>query len=264
MVIALISGFFIQGLPRSDAYRGEVYQSEKSTKTIPNTAFQSGETLKYIMRYGWIKGGVASLQIKEKELNGRKIYHAKALARSIGITDKLYPVRDIYESYIDAKTGLPLKAIRNVREENYKDYNEVTFNHHKNTVNSQKSGEHNVPDNIHDMLSAFYFARRVLFNNLIVGDVIKIDTYFCDEVFTLEIRYKGLETIKTKVGKINCFKFSPVVEVGRVFDTEDDLSIWISNDNNFIPVRVQFDLFIGSLKCDLIEYSGLKNNFAKI
>ena len=75
---------------------------------------------------------------------------------------------------------------------------------------------------------------------------------------------KGLETIKTKLGKINCFKFSPVVEVGRVFDTEDDLSIWISNDNNFIPVRVQFDLFIGSLKCDLIEYSGLKNNFAKI
>jgi len=53
-------------------------------------------------------------------------------------------------------------------------------------------------------------------------------------------------------------KFKPVVETGT-FEDEDALSIWISNDKNKIPVRVQMNFFVGSFKTDLTTYSGLKN-----
>ena len=79
---------------------------------------------------------------------------------------------------------------------------------------------------------------------------------------TLDIRFYGTETIKTKFGKVNCLKFSPLVEPGRIFDSPDDVTIWVSNDNNKIPIRIQFNLIIGSVKCDLVEYENLKNNFA--
>ncbi len=239
-----------------------LFSSFETNKKIPNTSFDSGENLTYEVYYGWVVGGKASLTVRELDNNGTKIYHAKAKATSTGITRKLYTVDDVYQSFIVAETGKPIKAIRDISEDTYKYYNEVYFYHDKNMVNSQKSGKHTVPSNMHDMLSAFYYGRRILFDDLVKGDVVTINTYFEDEVFPLKIRYKGIETIKTSVGKVNCLRFNPVVEAGRIFDTEDDVNIWISNDKNHIPIRVQFDLIIGSVKCDLVEYKGLKNNFA--
>ena len=52
-------------------------------------------------------------------------------------------------------------------------------------------------------------------------------------------------------------KFTPVVEKGT-FEDEDALDIWISNDKNRIPVRIQMKFFVGSFKTDLIEHSGTK------
>ncbi|RLD49551.1 MAG: DUF3108 domain-containing protein [Bacteroidetes bacterium] len=226
---------------------------------IPNSSFKDGESLKYQVHFGWIVGGTASLNVKEIDFKGKKIFYTNAKAKSIGLTDKIYKVRDTYSSFIDAKTGKPIKSIRDIRESNYRYYNEVYFFQDK--VKSTKSGEHKVPENMFDVLSAFYYARRALFDNLKEGDVITLNTFFEDDIFPLEIRYKGVEEIYSPVGKIKCLKFNPIVEPGRIFDSEDDMKIWISNDKNHVPIRVQFDLIVGSLKCDLIEYNGLKNDF---
>lgn len=236
--------------------------AQVKNEEIPNTAYKSGEQLKYLVHFGFIDGGVASLVMEELEVSGKKIHHAKAIGKSVGVTDRLFKVRDVYETFIDANNGLPVKAIRDITEDKYKYYDEVLFNRKENFVITKRKGKVKVPENTVDILSAFYYARRTMFSDLKQGDVLKIDTYFDDGIFTLEIRYKGTETIKTKMGKVNCLKFCPVVEPGRIFDTENDVTIWISNDKNFLPVRIQFDLIVGSLKCDLIEYQNLKNNFA--
>ncbi|RLD60984.1 MAG: DUF3108 domain-containing protein [Bacteroidetes bacterium] len=220
--------------------------------------YKGGETLKYVLYYGWIDGGEALLKITDTIYNNKKVVHSVARARTIKLVEKFYNVKDVYESYFDAKTNLPEKSIRNISENSYKYYNEVTYDREYDSVISLKSGKHAVPKNIQDVLSAFYYLRNQSMKSMKVGQEIKVDTYFSDEVFPLIIRYKGDEIIKTRIGKFNCMKFVPVVEVGRVFKTKDDLKIWITKDENFIPMRVQFDLAFGALKCDLIEYSGIK------
>jgi hypothetical protein len=229
---------------------------------LPNTSYKSGEQLKYLVHFGFIDGGVAGLTMEELEVGGKKIHHAKATGKSVGVAEKLFKVRDVYETFIDAETGLPVKAIRDISEDTYKYYDEVLFNRKDNFVVTKRKGKVKVPEKTLDILSSFYYARRALFNNLKQGDVLTLDTYFDDGIFTLQIRYKGTETIKTKFGKVNCLKFSPVVEPGRIFDSSDDVTIWISNDKNYLPLRIQFDLMVGSLKCDLIEYQNIRNNFA--
>lgn len=236
--------------------------SQDKAGIIPNNCYISGEQLKYLVHFGFIDGGVGSLVVEEIDLNGRKIHHARAIGKSVGVADKLFKVRDIYETFMDANTGLPVKAIRDISEDTYKFYDEVLYNRKDNFIVSKRKGKVSVPDKTLDILSAFYYARRTSFSDLKKEDIITLDTWFDDGIFTLQIRYKGTETIKTKFGKVNCHKFSPVVEPGRIFDTENDVTIWISNDNNLLPVRIQFDLIVGSLKCDLIEYKNLKNNFA--
>ena len=71
----------------------------------------------------------------------------------------------------------------------------------------------------------------------------------------------GYETVKTKLGKVECMKFIPIVITGRVFKNPDDMVVWFSKDKNFIPIRIRFNLFVGAVYCDLIEYKGLLHAF---
>lgn len=213
------------------------------------------EHLKYVIHYGFIRGGKASLKLRSERYKGQDIHHLILSGRTTGITNSLFGVKNTYESYVDKETLLPIKAIRNIKEGSYKRYNELLFDREKNKVHSKRSGEHDVVEGVHDILSAFYFARMKLFNSdLVEGQNLKIDTYFSDEPFLLQFKFMGYETINSKIGKIKCYKFIPVVETGRAFKNEDDMHIWISADENKVPIRVQFDLFIGSLRCDLVNF----------
>nr|WP_319399943.1 DUF3108 domain-containing protein [uncultured Carboxylicivirga sp.] len=225
-------------------------------------SYKSGEVLTYTLNYGFVTGGKAYLSVNDSVINNTKTMHVVAKGETVGVTDVLYKIRDQYESFIDVKTQLPVKAIRSIREGRYRYYNEVEYNRDSSQVISQKSGTHDVQEGILDILSAFYFARNNKFNNnLTKGEVIEFMTYFSDENFPLRIRYQGVETIKTKMGKVECYKFSPVTEVGRAFKTEDDMHVWISKDKNRIPIRVRFDLAVGSFTCDLVHYNGIKYPF---
>lgn len=191
------------------------------------------------------------------------VYHAKAVARSTGVASKFYTLRDIYESYFDVYTGYPIMAIRNIHEKNYKRYNELRFDRERNVVFSIKSGEKKTIPGILDILSSYYFARTFLFRGLKKNQVITLPTYFDDDFFPVEIRYKGKRKIKTNFGRVECLRFAPVINENSPFEKEKDLTIWFTNDGNYIPVEIELDLPVGSAKFKLIRYSGLVNPFGK-
>ena len=229
---------------------------------IVNTAFQAGEYLKYEVKYGLINGGEAEMIIGSEQAGFNWFYHVKAIARTTGITKSVAKINDRYESYIEMNSGLPVKAIRDIRENNYRKYNEIIFHRKQNKVTSLESGEFNVPVGTLDILSAFYFARRYIFNkNLKKGDIINLTTFFDDEIFTIKIKFDNQEDFNSNFGKINCLKFVPVIEAGSPFKKEEDLQVWFSNDGNFIPVRIRLKMKISSIKCDLISYENLINPF---
>lgn len=246
-------------------------QEKNDTIFIPpypltnHQAYQGGEQLVFSLSFGFVTGGKATLSVTDSIVNNRKVHHIVGKGVTVGVADVLYKIRDRYESFIDIETNQPIKAIRSIREGRYRYYNEVEYRRDSFQVVSKKSGVHQVQDGILDILSAFYFARNHKFNDeLEVGEVIEFMTYFSDENFPLRIRYRGTEVIKTNYGKIECYKFSPVTEVGRAFKTEDDMQVWITKDNNRIPMRVRFDLAVGSFTCDLEEFKGLKHPFSSV
>lgn len=246
-----------------------ILNSQNSPKST-TIAYQSGEQLKYSLNYGFITGGYATFTVNDSVLNGIHTNHLVMKGKSSGILEALYKIRDKYSSFIDVETDQPVKSIRDIREGRYKYYNEVLYNYasvdeDSITILSQRSGEVKVPKNIHDIVSAFYFARRFYFNDSMKkGDIISFKTYFGDEIFPLKIRYVGLETVKTKFGKIECYLFHPVTEVGRAFKTEEDMKLWVSRDGNRIPIKATVNLKVGSFVCELEEFKGLKNSFGSI
>ena len=73
----------------------------------------------------------------------------------------------------------------------------------------------------------------------------------------MKIKYLGKEEIETDLGEFNCLKFRPIVEKGRVFKEEEDMTLWISDDANKVPIRLETDLLIGSIKLDLVKFKNL-------
>lgn len=221
--------------------------------------YKDGEKLSYIIHYGFLRAGKATLSINKGKYKGKEVMHLKMQAKTVGFANTLYKIRDTYESFVDADNGLPVMAIRDIKEGHYRKNNVITFDREKNIATSKLTGKHSVPVNIQDILSAFYLARDKYFNDkMIVGDIISIQTFFSDELFPLQIRFLGYESIKSKVGHIRCYKFIPVTQKGRAFKNSDGMTLWVSADANKYPIRAQFDLMMGSVRCDLVDYNAYR------
>jgi hypothetical protein len=228
------------------------------------SSYQPGERVDYIIRYGLITGGIASLELKKDTFNGKEVWHSIMSARTTGLADAIFKVRDSYESFINPETELPVKSIRNINENRYHKYNVVLFDHNTRQdsaiLTSDLTGKHITPSKIHDILSCFYWFRNHILpdiGNLQKGEMVTIITWFTDELYPIRMRYIGQEEVKTKAGKVKCYKFNPVTETGRLFKTEEDVSFWFSADKNFLPVKIRFDIFVGAFMVDMVNYEGL-------
>ena len=224
-----------------------------------------GEKVNFIVKFGVMNGGTASFEIRSDTLNGVPVWYGAIKGQTTGLADVVYKVRDSYESYIDPATDLPLFTIRNISEGRYRKYNEVTYDHtarsDSTVLMSDLSGQHIAPKGVLDIVSCFYWFRKYHLaqaKSLSPGDVFTMITWFTDELYPITLKYSGTEMVRIKGGKVLCHRFNPVTEVGRVFKTEDDMAMWFTADENFLPVKIRFDIFVGSFNVDMISNEGLK------
>ena len=223
-----------------------------------NLSYKSPQLLKFTHIFC-----VYFIQKTDKKVGGREMWHVVGEGRSLGAFDWFFKVRDRYESYIDKDGVFPWLFIRRVNEGGFEINQDYTFYQHKKKVKTGQK-EFDVPAFVQDMISAFYYARTIDFSKAKVGDIFTINTFLDDEMFPLQVKLAGRETIKTRTGKYRCLKFRPVVQEGRVFKSEEDLNIWITDDENKIPVLAKAKVLVGSIKMELTKSEGLKNEMAKV
>lgn len=236
---------------------------KKTLRSLENKAFDKGETLNYRVHYGFVDAGEATLEVLEDDvkIGGRSTLHVVGRGTSVGPFDWFFKVRDRYESYLDEEAILPWVFVRRVNEGGYHLERDVVFNHFQNQASINKD-KYDTPEGCQDVLSAYYFARTQDLQNMEVGEMLEINTFFDKEVYPLAIKYMGKKVIDTKIGKIRCLEFMPMLQEGRVFTDEEDMRVWISDDNCKIPVRVQADILVGSIRMDIKSVKGLTGELA--
>ena len=231
-------------------------------------AFKEGEWFKFRIHYGIVNAGYATMEVKEAVKNNKKVYHAIGRGYTTGMTKFFFKVDDDYESYFDKETGNPYQFVRKIDEGGYTKNQEGFFNQSNNTVtvkDYKKKSEKSfiVPANTQDILSTFYYLRNHPdIDKVKVGESISIDMFFDDDTTKFKLKYLGNEDISTKFGIIPTMIFRPYVQAGRVFKEQESLTVWISDDDNKMPVRIKASLAVGSLKADLEAFKGLKYPFS--
>ena len=224
----------------------------------------AGEVLNYRVHYGFLTAGSATLATTKTSYKGQPAFYVKGTGKTSGAAKAFFKVEDVYESYINENKE-PLFYVRNVSEGSYTQNLQSTFNPNNNTLvlvdkkhTDRPAKTVKVPNDIQDILSCFYYLRSQPSENLRVGSTLKMNVWIDDEVFPFQLKVVGTENISTKFGKINCLKIVPSVISGRVFKAKEGVTLWVSNDQNKVPILIKAELAVGSLKASIDSFSNVK------
>ncbi|MBS1535465.1 MAG: DUF3108 domain-containing protein [Bacteroidetes bacterium] len=230
-------------------------------------AFDVGEWYKFRIHYGFINAGYATLEVKEAVRQNKKVYHAVGKGYTTGMSRFFFKVEDLYESYFDKETCKPYQFVRKIDEGGYRKDQEGFFNQDDNKVlvkdyKNKSEKTYTVTENVQDIVSTFYYLRNYpAIDRMKPGESVAVDMFFDGEITKFKLKFLGNEDIDTKFGVVPCMIFRPLVQSGRVFKEEESLTVWISDDDNKIPLRIKASLAVGSLKADLDAFKGLKYSF---
>ncbi|SHL66152.1 DUF3108 domain-containing protein [Flavobacterium xanthum] len=230
-------------------------------------AYAVGEWFKFRIHYGIVNAGYATLEVKDATINNKKTFHVVGKGYTTGMSRFFFKVDDLYESYIDKETRNPYQFVRKIDEGGYTKNQEGFFNQSSNRV-VVKDYKHKtektlyIPKNTQDILSTFYYLRNhPNIDKLKIGEAVAIDMFFDDETTKFKLKFIGRENITTKFGVVPAMIFRPLVQSGRVFKEQESLTVWISDDDNKLPLRIKASLAVGSIKADIDAYKGLKTPF---
>lgn len=232
-----------------------------------NDAFQDGEWFQFRMRYGFLNASYAIATVRETTFKDQAVYHVAATGKTTGFARWFFKVDDYFDSYFEKDIVRPIRFVRNISEGNYKRHVEIDFDHNNQSgimhdLLRKTKTEISFAPNLQDLVSTFYFLRNHFdLEGIQVGETASLHMIYDKKPFAFQFRFLGYENVKTKFGVVPCVKFRPYVEEGRIFKKKSGLSLWVSNDNNRIPIKVVAELSVGSLDVDLVDFKGLKHPF---
>ncbi len=250
---------------------GFVTDTKETYRYIKNDSFARGEAIYFKMTYGIFTVGKGNVQIQPNyfKINGRDCFKVDVQGKTVGMVDWVADVDDTWGAYIDTAALIPHQFYRRIREGRYKkdewtNFDQVNHKIEVKTIN-QKTGSfrepkyYDAPSQVRDMISGFLYLRVMDFSKLKEKDTVVVTGFFEDEFYKLSIVYHGKQTIKTKVGKVRTLVFKPLMPKNKVFNGENSITAWFSDDKNRIPIKISANMFVGSAGVEIIDHSGLKN-----
>ena len=235
---------------------------------IENTTFRAGEKIVYKLYYNWNFVWLPAGEVTFKVYDLPEQYRVTVRGQTYPSYEWFYKVTDNYESYLDKETLLPQIHIKDIHEGGYTKYDRTTFYQDEQRIVSVRGSdpvsalpkEMEVEPCMHDLISIIYFARNLDYDRLRKNDEIPIKILMDREMHPLKIRYLGAEDdVKIKdSGRYNTLRFSPQLITGELFKEGDEMKIYVSNDENKIPLMIESPVTVGSVKAVLKSYRGLR------
>ncbi len=239
---------------------------------IKNNAFIPGEKLTYVITYNWFfvwtdVGGVI-FEASEDTIFDQEVLNLKGTGVTFPFYNWFFQVRDIYQSWVNPDNLLPLYYHRDIDEGGYLIDIKYTYDYDNMIAYSEVEKTHKpyFQDTVkifpctYDVVSVIYQARNINFSKYKKNEKIPFKILLDNEIHEVFIRFKGKEVKKVRgVGKFSTIKFTGSLVAGDVFQGGEDLTIWVTDDENRIPIWVESPIIVGTIKARLVGYEGLKH-----
>jgi len=215
-------------------------------------AFGVGEKLAYAVKYFNVTAGIGVLEIESMvEINGRKVYKLGAIAQTAPFFESFFRVRDRIESYIDVVGLFSWKYSKKLEEGSYRAYSAIEFDHEKKIGTKHTGEKYPIVPFTQDVLSELYYYRTFDLtgdNNKEVLIDVCADDGKSYQIVVKKLRY---ETVTVDAGTFDCVVVQPFLKFEGIFKQAGDIIIWMTNDANKVPVKVESQIAIGSIYAEL-------------
>ncbi|MCI6492224.1 MAG: DUF3108 domain-containing protein [Bacteroidales bacterium] len=261
------------------AQQTESYCVPVRTLKESELAFQAGEKMTFTMHYefGAIDSDVGSAQVELDTVlfNGKKVFRCVATGKTTRFFDFFFKVREDFRSWFTVDGLRPMKFSRNTHEGKYHATNLYLYDwngtepHISADLYSTKNGQRSeclpLTKCTFDLPALFYFARNIDWDNIETGVKYPMTFAIDDDIYNVYFIMYGRETLKVKgLGTVKTVRFAAKLLEGEVFKGDDDMRIWISDDDNRIPVYVEAPILVGLATGRLVGYEGLKHPFTAL
>lgn len=240
---------------------------------VKNTSFQYGERVDYTIYYHlagvWVGAGDVYFKVDSTRIGGSDYFYFNSYGKTYKKYDWIYKVRDRFEAYSKASTLQPIRFKRDVLEGSTFIKEDYIFKHKSNeviTLRQLDEDEPMVKDIVktkpcsYDVLTMIYYARNMDFSNVEVGEKVPIRIFLDNESHDSYIRYLGKKQLKIKgLGTFNCILISPYLIEGTIFNGGEDMTVWVSDDENRVPLLIETPILIGSIKARVNSMEGLRH-----
>jgi len=247
------------------------FSALSQSPVIKELAFIPNEKLSYIASYN-MKGLMTELAGIDMEVNdvpGKKkpVYRLLFTANTLTSWDEYVKVRHSYQTYIDPTTLKPLIMAQDSDVKGVITKGKYSFKHKSNiaeiavTKSDAPAINKNltINSNTFDVVSLIYLSRSLDYPSFKVGQKIPLSVAFLERLVGFNIKYMGKETIKTKaMGTKECYKIALVLDQKFIVDP-DASYIWLTADNNRVPVLITTVYKEGKAQVELSKFEGLKN-----
>lgn len=233
--------------------------------------FEPGEKIYYDAVYNWgfiwLNAGNVIFAVDSADHNGKEAIRFSSYGKSLPSYDWFFKVRDYFQSVVRPTDMRPLKFERKTSEGGYKVHNRYQFDYQdkriaSKTENSDKpymEDSLRMKDCVYDVLSGVYFTRNIDYSKYAVNDTIPIRMIIDNEIYDLYLRYHGKEQLKMRNGQVfPTIKFTALLVEGTIFKGGEDLTVWVSDDKNKVPILIEAKILVGSVKAVLREFENLK------
>jgi len=244
---------------------------EKSSGQSLDYPFKSGEYARYGAYYNWnfiwIQSGEVEFKADTMQYEQQKSWHLKATGKSIKAYDLFFTARDTFETFCTYNSFLPVYSRRVMNHAKDHSVHQYRFDYASGKIATRiKMGKDplyqaNLPiqNNTFDLLATAYNFRKFDFNKLFIGQKVPYRMIIDKQIADLYFRYLGTENVKTRNGKAyRCHKVSVYLLQGDFFQEGEYMKIWFTDDKNHLPVQVETEILLGSVKALLLDAKLMK------
>jgi len=245
--------------------------SDPVSGQITDFPFKSGEYARYGAYYNWhfiwIQSGDVEFSTDTLEYKQQKAWHLLATGKTYKAYDLLYTVRDTFETFSNYQTFRPIYSKRILNHGKESSVHQYWFDSNsdqiKTLIQQHKKPlyEASIPgkEYTYDLLATAYNFRKFDFSKLFVGEKVPYRMLVDRKIDDLYFRYLGKENVKTRNGKVyRCHKVSVYLLQGDFFPEGEYMKIWFTDDKNHLPVQVETEILLGSVKALLLEAKSMK------
>ena len=208
------------------------------------------EQISYLVKYNGIKAGEAILEKSISNNNVNLTFNLK----SRKFIDLIYKLRETLSMTVDRQNFSILNINKYTQQGKYKKHFKASFDYN-NAIGYINNHKTKIKNSVYDPISIIYHLRN---EDLKQKKIFEYDIISKENVKTIIIQSIGHERITINKKEYDCTILEAIDQSNKEKNKSKIFKLWISSDNNSLPVIIERKANSGTIKMEINNYKTFK------